>query len=178
MAVLFCRYGTAASRFVGFCNAETRSLRELAQASVQQGCDPNLECSGGSDWCGIGAVGTPIRRGSRAMFRGPGHHGRKGQLADRQNTVAGADRNRCQRAARWTLQHRPSCAVKLTPMGRTEQRRSVPGTDRGSSVGARGRVSDELPRHGLCHNVAGDNDSGTDWHLRLLYLDSVHRGGG
>ena len=99
------------------------------------------------------------------------------QLADRQNTVAGADRNRCQRAACWTFQHRPSCAIEFTAMGRTDQRRSVPGTDRGSSVGARGRVSDELSRHGLCHNVSGDNDSRTNRHLRLLYLDRVHRGG-
>jgi methyltransferase (TIGR00027 family) len=100
------------------------------------------------------------------------------RLADRQNTVAGVDRNRCQRAARWAFQHRPSCAIEFTAMGRTEQRRSVPGTDRDSSVGARCRVSDELPRHRLCHHVPGDNDSRTDQHLRLLYLDRVHSGGG
>ena len=116
---------------------------------------------------------------SRATFPRPGTSQPDApRLADRQNAVAGVDRNRCQRAARWAFQHRPSCAIEFTAMGRTEQRRSVPGTDRGSSVGARCRVSDELPRHRLCHHVPGDNDSRTDQHLRLLYLDRVHSGGG
>ena len=99
------------------------------------------------------------------------------QLTDRQNTVAGVDRNRCQRAACRAVQHRPSCAIEFTAMGRTVQRRSVPGADRDSSMGARCRVSDELARRRLCHHVPGDNDSRTDRHLRLLYLDRAQSGG-